>query len=274
MAVSTMNGAESGFWSELRRGAHNQMTVIFAILFKDFLAQLGKSRMGLVWVLLDPMARMVVISSLWYMIGRTEIDGVHVTLFIATGIIPYLLIRRCLTKIPMAIQKNKQLFDYQQVKPIDAVISTFILEMSIITVASFVMFFVLAWIFGINLPFPKPLELIGILLLALCFGFGIALLIAVCAVFYDSTIRVISLITRPLIFVSGVLHPMDILPRAVREIMVWNPLLQIIEYVRAFSFGKKPIPELSLTYLGLLTLTSLGVSILVYYVNRFRLIQQ
>ncbi len=272
--MSTTYVAAKGVWPQLRNGARKQATVIMAILFKEFRNRLGKSRTGLFWVLLEPFAHMFILSGLWYIARRTQIDGIHVMLFISSGITPYLIMRACISRIPNAIRTNLRLYDYQYVKPIDSLLANFIMEIILILVACSIMVFVLAWFFSIYADFPHILELISILAMMLCMGFGISLLVAVNGMLYESVNRVVQISTRPLIFISGVMYSVNDLPIAVRQALSWNPLLQFIEFIRVYALGTKPFPELDLEYVGLLSLAFLGVGMLSYYANRFRLIQQ
>ncbi len=272
--MSTDESLSGGVWHEISTGVRKQRAVIMAIVYKDFRAQLGKSRLGLVWVLLEPMVGMVMLSALWYMVGRLKIDGFHVTLFITTGIIPYMVMRAFLSRIPMAFRHNAKLFDYPLVKPIDALLAKSVHEISLLIIAAALLMFALGWFLNVAAEYPRKLELIGIFALLCFFGLGLSLLIAVYSQFYESIQRSVNLVTKPLIFVSGVMYSINDLPNAVRAILSWNPLVHFIEFSRVAALGSKPIPELSLFYIASLTAITFGLGVVSYYVNRFRLLQR
>ena len=272
--MTFIHSADRSAWQELRSGARKQTAVIMAIVFKDFRARMGQSRLGLMWVLVEPMTAMAVLSTLWYLIGRTHIDGVHVTLFIATGIIPLLIVRTSISRIHASVKRNMSLFDYQQVKPVDAIFASFLLNMLLILMAGVVLFFVLAWVFGVTAEFPRIPEMIGMVLMLLAMGLGFAMVISVYGNFYESLPRACSVATRPLLFISAVMYSPNDLPNAAREILSWNPLLQFIVYIRHYGLGLNLIPESDFRYIAGITMASLGLGFLAYYVNRFKLIQR
>ena len=262
------------FSYQMRRGATRQLAVVFAIVFKDFRLRLGKSRLGLVWVLLEPMAHMFMLSALWYIVGREKIAGVHVMLFMTTGIIPYIMFRMFLSGIPSAFRMNAALFDYPQVKPIDALLGRFIFEMSLILVAAALLYFLLGWTADITPPVPYPLECLGLYFMMMAMGLGLSLMIGTYAEFYESVQTAINVVTRPLIFISAVFYSFSDLPKAGREILAWNPLLQFIEHFRVYGLGLTPAPEISFFYISMFSVVSLGLGIITYYGNRFRILQR
>lgn len=272
--MSAFESRTSSVWQEIMSGARKQRAVIMAIVYKDFRSQQGKSRLGIIWVLLEPMVAMIMLSALWFLIGRVEIDGQHVMLFITAGILPYLFMRNCLSRIPLAFLHNEKLFDYPLVKPIDALLAKFVYETALLVVAAAFLLFLLSWFAGLEAEFPGKLELMGVLIMLLGFGLGLSMLIAVYSQFYESVQRVVNMVTRPLIFVSGVMYSVNDLPTSARTILSWNPLVHFIEYVRVHALNVKPIPELDLFYVASISLVLLGLGTISYYVNRFRLLQR
>ena len=262
------------FQHQVRRGFNRQLSVVLAIVFKDFRNRLGRSQLGLVWVLLEPLTQMIMLSSLWYLVGRTEIGGVNVLLFIGSGIIPYIIVRVSLSGIPASFRLNSALFDYPQVKPIDALLGRFIFEMTLILVAACILFFILGWTLDLVAPMPYPLECLGVYGLLMAMTLGLSLIVATYSQFYDTAQTAVNVVTRPLIFISAVMYSVNDLPNSAREFLAWNPLLQFIEHFRVYGLGMNPVPELSFLYIFLVSVCSLGIGVVVYYTNRFKILQK
>lgn len=72
------------FW----RGLQVQRFVIFALFMKEYKTKLAGSRLGLFWTLAEPTALVLMLSVLWSFVGRAEINGIQVTLFLASGFLP------------------------------------------------------------------------------------------------------------------------------------------------------------------------------------------
>lgn len=272
--TDTQMMTSSAALTEIRNGARKQTAVIKAIFFKDLRIRLGKGRLGLLWVVLEPMTQMFMLSTLWYLAGRLTIDGIHVTMFISTGIIPYMIIKISISKIQASLKANVSLFDYQQVKPIDAILAAFLLNMVLVLLAAIAVFFVLGWFFEVTATFPHIPELIGIFAMLMCLGMGIALLITVYGAKYESLPRACNIASKPLLFISGVLYSVNDLPAVSRAALSWNPLLQFIAYVRHYALGLELMPEASFYYIGMISAVTLFVGALSYYVNRFNLLQR
>ncbi len=263
-----------GFFHELRTGAWRQANVIFALIFKELKSRMeSESYGGVIWVVLNPIQNVVVLAAFWYLIGRTEIGGIHIALFLAVGMVPFTIVRMCLSSIPAAIRSNRSFFNFQQVKPIDAVIARFALNVSLTIIGAALMFFLIAWFLGVFLRLDHLLEVMSLFILALAMGLGIALLVATYGTMYEPILKVLSFFSRPLLFLSAVFHPAGELPTAARYWLSWNPLVHIIEYLRHYALGMKVFPEADIAWPLVFTLIVLFLGITGYYGNRHRLIQ-
>jgi capsular polysaccharide transport system permease protein len=263
------------FFGEVRSGARNQANVIFALIFKDFKRRTGRfARLGVFWAVFDPMTQVIVLSLMWLMFGRTTIDGVHVVLFIAVATAPYTIVQKGLSSIPRAVAQNRAFYAYQQVKPFDSLAAEWVLEMSLILLGEFLLFFGMWWFFDLVIDFYNILPLLGLLLLAMALSFGLALAAAAYSAIFDSLPRILGLLTRPLIFVSGVFYAVGDLPAQVRQVLSWNPIVQAVEYARFYALGIKPFPEADLEYAMFFTISALFFGFLSYSAFRVRMLQR
>jgi capsular polysaccharide transport system permease protein len=181
-------------------------------------------------------------------------------------------VKRCLSAIPSSIRHSQQLLDYPQVKPIDPVIAKFIVEFSLIALAMALLFFILWWFLDLVPAMPHPLGVAYVLAVALTMGFGIALIFGVYGTLYEGLQRAADLMSRPLVFISCVLHPAHILPASALDILKWNPLLQFVEYNRHYGLNTPLIAQADLKTPTILAFAFLGLGILAYYANRFVLV--
>lgn len=257
----------------LVRGLKRQSSVIIAIIFKEFKVRQRTSRFGLFYVLVEPMIFIIAIASIRYLFRTTSVDGLHVLIWVPLGVTPYLIFKRSITKVPAAIKGNQGLLDYPQVKPIDPLIAIFILEMTMTIVASAMAMFLIWWVTGVAPSLPRPLEAMGLLAALLAGSFGAALLMGVYGTFYENVPRTMKILSRPLIFISGVIFSVNMMPSWVREYLAWNPLLQFVEHFRLYAAGHQTFPEADLGYACFVSSLVLGVGFLAYYANRYALVQ-
>ena len=257
---------------QLRVGVKRQSSVILALIFKDLKSRIQGSKLGFIFVILEPLVFVSVISLMMFLFGQTEIYGVHVLLFGPTGIIPYLIFKRFLLKLSGAVGKADGLYDYPQVKPIDAIIASITLQLWLLFLASCVLMFLVWWLLDLALPMPRPLEAIGVLALYMVGCFGLGLIVAVYSTLYDVVDRMIGIMRRPILIISGVIWPIDFLPPSARELLAWNPLVHVIAYLRTYTLGLPPFPEADLFYVFYVAIALIGLGFITYYANRYRLV--
>ncbi|HUE46595.1 MAG TPA: ABC transporter permease [Aestuariivirgaceae bacterium] len=268
--VITVQGGGQG----LVRGLKRQSSVVLAIIFKEIKVRSRTSKFGLMFVLIEPIIYIIAITMIrWLIRGREDVDGLHVLVWIPLGVAAYLIFMRAVAKIPTAIASNQGLLDYPQVKPIDPLVGVFILEMILTMVGSCLAIFLIWWFFDQFPSLPRPLEAIGVIMALLAGCLGLALILGVYATFYENIPRIMKFVNRPMIFLSDVIIPISMLPAAIREYLAWNPLLQFIQHFRLYAAGQRTIPEADLAYACLCSALALGVGIIAYYANRYRLVQ-
>jgi capsular polysaccharide transport system permease protein len=147
-----------------------------------------------------------------------------------------------------ALNGNRSLFAYRQVKPLDTFISRAVLEGALMTVLTAVAFFG-ASLLGHTFAPQAPLTVLLAFGCAWLIGFAWGMIVAVASDLVPELGNVIDLISRPLYLISGVVFPLSVLPTVLREWLMLNPLAHLIEQVR---LGIAPhyhaVPEANLAY--------------------------
>ena len=108
------------------------------------------------------------------------------------------------------------------------------------TLVSVVVFFILLiglFFIGYTFSVENPLGVIVGFTLMVLLGFGLGLVLGALSIRYEFIQSISqSLLGRPLFFTSGLFFSASMLPPAVREIALYNPLLHCIELIRASMF--------------------------------------
>ncbi|CAN5270802.1 Vi polysaccharide ABC transporter inner membrane protein VexB [soil metagenome] len=264
----------SRYFDELSRGFRAQSNVILALVFKDLRMDATRGRLGIAWAMMEPVVQISLMAQLWRPTGLSTINGVPIFLFMFAGVIPYLATRQSLTNVGLAMRRNDALFDYPQVKPFDAVIASYIYETTLLTISSIAFILLFGWFTGIKPPYSDPLGVMGIIGILVLFSLGLALMMGTYCSLHDDLAKMIGFVSRPLLFLSAIFFPMSQLPSSVRKVLAWNPLAQIIEHLRHYMLGMPLFPEASLEYTALSSFLIFGVGVIVYFANRFKLIQR
>lgn len=228
------------------RAVRVQLAVIWALMLRETRTRYGKSKIGYVWALLEPVFQIAVFWMIFHLSGRSK-AGMAVPVFLLTGFIPWGLFSNIVQRSVNAVDGNRALLTYPQVTPLDIIIARTMLE----TATTIVVMFILLGSFSFaGYPFEMHdlalvMEAFGALVVL---GFGLGLCLSSMALYLPSTDKVVSFILRPMFFTTGIFFVANILPFWVQKLLLLNPMLNVIEYVRAGFFSSYKPQLASLAY--------------------------
>jgi capsular polysaccharide transport system permease protein len=250
-----------------------QKAVVFALFVRELKTRFGKYRLGYVWALIEPLVHVIVLSAIWSILGRTEFMGIPVPLFLVTGIVPFLFFRSVVSRGINAIEANRGLFGFRQVRPVDTVLARILLESIVYFLAYLVLLFIGGWFLGYDVSMHNPLGLIAVNALLFFLSLGLGLLSAVYGALYPEIMKLVPMILlRPLYFISGILFPLYMIPSDYHSWLLWNPLLHVVELNHAYFFRSFESPETSLMFVFISAVTSLTLGLLAYRANWMRVL--
>lgn len=189
--------------------------------------------------------------------------GSNFAIFYATGFMPFMLFMDVSGKLSQALNYSRPFLVYPRITFLDAIIARFILNFLTQLLVGYIL------IAGILVLFETrtTLDMDRIFLsygMAGAFGFGIGVMNCFLMSRMPIWQQIWSIVTRPLIFVSGVLFMYDGIPDPYQSYLWFNPLVHITGEMRAafyVSYGAdyvEPIyvfsVSLVLTLFGLLFL--------------------
>lgn len=245
-----------------------QRAVWFALFLRESRARMGGQWVGAVWTLLEPLAHMLLLVGILGAIRSNPKLGYEYPVFLVTGLIPFFLFQNLANRLMDAIEANRGLYAYRQVKPLDTMISRSVVETLMNLMVYAFTLAILGWV-GFHVVPHQPLEMLGVNLLLILFGASFGLLAAVLTHDRPRLRSLIRMVMFPLYLASGVIFPVTTLPREYVEILLWNPLLHLLELSRhAF------IPEYALTqgvnalYPTLVMLCLAATGLLLYQAKR------
>lgn len=266
-----------GFVREVREGLRRQGNVVFALIFKEIKNRSkseGYGLFSLVGVLLEPVAAVVTMMVFFYFIRRSEVDGVHIALFIAVSYIPFAMIRRSISTIPKVVKSNSAFYAYQQVKPFDSVLARFSIEIALTLLGGVLILFLLWWFLGLQVRFNRMPQAIGMLLMMIATGFGLSLFFGTYCTLYPFVSRITSLLSQGLLVLSAVIHPMKDLQAKAGAILLWNPLAHMEELLRFYALDISYYQGVTVAFpLGFMLL-SLFLGFAAYYAKRHELLKR
>ena len=240
-----------------------QRDVIRALLIREMKTRFGRWRLGYAWVLLEPAIHILVLAAVFSFKGREFYQGIPTPLFMLGGIAPFLFFSHCFGKSLSAVQSNRGLFNYRQLRPFDAVLTRVLLEFVIYIASLFTLMVGFAW-FGTSVPFNSFLLLVVVNVLFLGFCLGLSLALCVLGERYPEAGKFVSFIQRPMYFMSGVFFSLEQLPEEYHIYVSWNPILHVIELTREGLFASYHGAFADLQYFAISAIAMLAFGLLVY----------
>jgi len=247
-------------------------SVLFALVLREARGRIGDKRFGAVWLLLEPLAHLLIFTLLFSAIRGREITGLEYPVFLLVGMAPFLLYRNIALRSMDSLKANRSLFAYKQVKPLDTLVARTLVEASISAFVYVLIVIGFAW-YGYDMSIEAPIEWLGTVGLGLLFAFALGILLALIANTVPGIRLFIRMLFMPLYFISAVLHPAAYLPQALMPVLLINPFLHLMELLRAEVFTYYvPVDGVSASYVAWVTVVLLFIALGLYRVRRLHLV--
>lgn len=245
----------------------NQRLVLGALLQREAVTRFGKYKMGVVWMLTEPLVGVIVLGLLLGpFVGRTAPDMPY-AFFLLNGFV----MMRCLTGPMMAglgaVSSNLGLLVFPKVQPLDLLLARFLFELAM-SLLSFTVFCLAGMWAGVQLSLGSLHILLAAFLITWLLGSGVGLLLCVGSAYSKSVEKIMAFIKRPLVFVSCVLVPLYTMPAAAQKILLFNPLVHTLEISRKCLFPFYHIVEVNLAYPAALGMVIFATGICLFHSHR------
>ncbi|WP_457560617.1 ABC transporter permease [Caminibacter sp.] len=236
-------------------------SVVKALLLREIQTRFGSQKLGYIWMVVEPMAMIIVFSLIHSQMGSKTPYSMPV--FLAVSFVSYNLFRAVAMQSMNAFKANKGLFVYKQVKPFDTLVSRFILEFFIQFLVAFVLI-VIGLYLNIQIEVKDLLfVLLGVFWFAF-FGFSLGVLFAVLGYFFENFPKLINLVFLPMFFLSGLFYTADSLPENIRNILLYNPIFQFEEMIHGYFFYSLNDKYVNYQYIFLWTIIPLFIGLWLY----------
>lgn len=215
--------------------------VLFALILREMRSRFGKKRFGVFWVFFEPAIQVAFIMMIFSFRNVTVRNGIEFPMFLVSGMIPFFLMRNMATQGMSAVDANRALFAYKQIKPLDPMIARAIIETVISAVVFCIFLFILGFFFGYEITMVDPIKWLAVLSIGLLFSFSLGLILCMIVDVVEELKTVVRILFLPVYLLSGVLYPIWIMPREVMDWLLWNPYLHIIDELRVAMFPHYPV---------------------------------
>jgi capsular polysaccharide transport system permease protein len=229
--------------SRLRGRLAEFRRIMRAVLVQDMRTRFGTSHIGYLIAIGWPLSHMSVITLVYLLRMSIAPVGDSPTVFVATGIVPYILCFYPARLLSMAIPQNRQLLNIPVIQPLHLIFSRCILE-TLNAVIVLALFTFAISLFDVDILPPDTAEASKAIVAAVFLGIGLGFFnVMMCALVGQYFMLFFLLAMLGLYMISGAYLPPNMIPSSLREYMAYNPLTQLVEWLRSAYYASYD-PEL------------------------------
>lgn len=257
----------------MRRSAwHIQKAVLFALYLRELKTRFGARRFGALWLVLEPVAHVMVIVTLFSYVRDRAVPGVDFAVFLLVGLVPFFMFKSITTRVMDGIEGNRALFSYRQITPMDVFVTRALLEVLLYALVYALLLVVMA-LSGLEVRITHPIAAVLLFGQVALFGFALGVVFSIVVTYVPPAKIIIRIMFIPLYLVSGIIFPVARLPHDLMPWLLWNPLLHATELSRAAMFAEYQLVEgINAGYVPLFILCALFAGLWFYRYRRFVLV--
>ena len=249
-----------------------QLRVIGALVLRETMTRYGEHKIGFLWAFIEPMLLVLVVSAIFTGMGTHIPGGMPLATFMVTGFVPYTIFRDSMQQLQGAISQNSSLMAFPQVTTFDVVVARALLELAVL-MCVFGIMLLGAGLLGNDIRVEDPLKVFAACGLLSVLGLGMGFVFAALSPILPSSRQLVNqVLGRPLFLASGLFYTAETLPTWLREWLLYNPLLHLIELVRSAYFVQFESQYGSWSYATVCSFSVLAFGLLVHQALRRRAI--
>lgn len=246
-----------------RSGLEVQKAAVKALFLREIKTRFGKYRLGYLWAALEPSAHVLIMLTIFGYIMQRTMPDISFPVFLINGIIPFFVFSNISIRSIGAIEANQGLFNYRPVKPIDTIISRAILE-SIIFAFVYILLMCVVLLLGEDFEISNIITLTLVWLLLAILSTGIGIIFMVLGKTFPEISKFLPIAIKPLYFISCIMYPLHSIPKDYWPLILWNPLVHVVELCRESVVPGYISDGVSIEYLAWTTLVVTFLSLAIY----------
>lgn len=246
------------------------LSVWKALFLREAVNRISRERTAWVWLLAEPMIHIVFITFIFSFVRVRVVGGIDTAVWIIIGFLAFFMFRRPAQQGMTAVDANRALFSYRQVKPVDAVLVRVGLEGFLMLVVAIIVL-IGAGLLGYAVVPADPLSVLAAVFGVWLIGLSFALAASVANELIPELGWLITQSLIPLYFASGIIFPITQIPQPYRDWLMINPLVHGLEVARlGFAPNYQALPETSIAYVYAYALAAIffGLTLQIRFATR------
>jgi capsular polysaccharide transport system permease protein len=220
------------FWDQLRI----QRRVIWALTMREAITRFGREGLGAIWLVAEPSMFIVGVMVIFSHIESNA--SYSIAEYLAVSYPTLLFWRNGTGRVTKALEINRALLHHQPVRPTDIIYSRILLEFSGAAGAFFILYLIFIQLGICTWPADVLTMALGYILV-IWFSFAFVLIMAALADLSETVERVSHIVLYLMLPFSGVFIPLYAVPEQFREILLYFPLVDAVEYFHSGYYGDR-----------------------------------
>ena len=198
---------------------------------------------GLVWVLVHPMLMLAIFAAVFQYVFQVRLPSASpeqpYVLWVALALWPWLAFGESLSRGTVAVQQHGDLVK-KVAFPQELLVYSAVLASMFVHATGYATVLVLLRLWGYEVHFA------GVFLVGLwawlvlgCAATGVALFLAALQVFVRDVEQLLGQVLAVVFYASPILYPLALVPAALEDAMVFNPLVHVLEPLRQAGLGRQ-----------------------------------
>ena len=237
-----------GIASRVGEAARIQARVIGALVLRDTRTRFGRTHLSFIVAILWPLTHLLIVYAGFVLISRVIPLGGDPGVFIASGVLPYILILYPSRMNAIAMIQHKSTLMFPVVKTTDIIIARSIVEFFSAYLVTFCFGLVLMAL-GVDIMPQSAATIAAALLASIYLGIGIGVLNVIMMTLFKFWLIVYIGIALLLYIFSGANTLQIGLSESTRNILWYNPMAHAVIWTRTAYYGEFAEIELSRTYM-------------------------
>lgn len=254
---------------ELLRALWSHRGFVRGSIQREIAAQYRGSLLGAAWVLIGPLALILIYTLVFSQLMRSRLPGVEsafgYSIYLCAGLLPWTYFSESITRLQAVFIRNANLMKKAMFPRIclpAIALGTASFNFAI-TSALFVVFLIVSG----ELPGPVLLAVLPALVVQIALASGLGMFLATANVFFRDVGQGMALALQFWFWLTPIVYPASTLPVWAQTMLGWNPMTVIVSHYQAVVlYGKLPNAEswLPLAAVALLALATLWLGMRTY----------
>lgn len=245
--------------------------VIYAIMLREIRTRFGHTRAGYLWAILEPIGHLATLGLVFSLFNRAPPPvGEDLFLYYVTGLLPFLAFAHISQAVMQSADDGAAILRLPVVKRTDIMVAQALRQMATELCVGLLIFASATLLGYRGMPSDVLTALAAVTATGLL-GLGVGAAGMTITMFWRSFDTIYAAVIRLLYFASGIYYAPVAMPDWVRDWLVWNPVLQVIEWFRAGFYPRYEPHWLNVDYLLLWVVASVGLGFTLERATRARM---